>query len=104
VLPEGRSQDLVGNPARLRVQLREFEQVGIDHVILISQAGSIPHETLCESIELFGKEVLPEFKERDQQNAPRKAAETARLNDLCMPRRTPAKKLDPIVISAAGHH
>jgi alkanesulfonate monooxygenase SsuD/methylene tetrahydromethanopterin reductase-like flavin-dependent oxidoreductase (luciferase family) len=103
-LPEGRSQDLVGNPARLRDQLREFEQVGIDHVILISQAGNIPHETLCESIELFGKEVLPEFKERDLKNASRKAAETARLNDLCMPRRAPAKAYEPTVIPAAGHH
>ena len=29
------------------------------------QAGNNKHEDICESIELFGKEVLPEFKERD---------------------------------------
>ena len=43
--------------------------VGIDQVICLSQAGNIPHEMLCESIELFGKEVLPEFKDRDQKRA-----------------------------------
>ena len=83
--PEGRLQDCVGSPDRVRAQLREFEKVGIDHVICLSQAGNIPHEILCESIELFGKEVLPEFKERDQKNAAKKAAETDRLNNLLMP-------------------
>ena len=103
--PEGRLQDCVGSPDRVRAQLREFEKVGIDHVICLSQAGNIPHEILCESIELFGKEVLPEFKERDQKNAAKKAAETDRLNNLLMPKR-PAVKLrnEPSIIRAAGHH
>jgi alkanesulfonate monooxygenase SsuD/methylene tetrahydromethanopterin reductase-like flavin-dependent oxidoreductase (luciferase family) len=103
--PEGRLQDCVGNPDRVRNQLREFESVGIDQVICLSQAGKIPHELLCESIELFGKEVLPEFKERDQRAAGEQAAKMARLNDLCMPRRAPVKlRNEPTVIRAAGHH
>lgn len=103
--PEGRTQDCVGSPERVRDQLREFEAVGIDHVICLSQAGKIPHEILCESIELFGKEVLPEFKERDQKNAAQKAAEVDRLNNLCMPRREkPILATEPTVIRAAGHH
>jgi alkanesulfonate monooxygenase SsuD/methylene tetrahydromethanopterin reductase-like flavin-dependent oxidoreductase (luciferase family) len=103
--PEGRIQDCVGNPERLQRQLREFEAVGIDQVICLSQAGAIPHEILCESIELFGKEVLPEFKERDQKNVAKKAAQVARLNEIAMPRRKQIKlQNEPTVIYAAGHH
>jgi alkanesulfonate monooxygenase SsuD/methylene tetrahydromethanopterin reductase-like flavin-dependent oxidoreductase (luciferase family) len=103
--PEGRLQDCVGDPDRLRAQLREFEAVGIDQVVCLSQAGKIPHELLCESIELFGKEVLPEFKERDEKNARKQAANMQRLNDLCMPRREKIKQRnEPTVIRAAGHH
>ena len=66
VPPEGRIQDCVGTPEMLRKRLREFEEVGIDQVVCLSQAGKIPHELLCSSIELFSREVLPEFKEREQ--------------------------------------
>ncbi|MEI9813857.1 MAG: hypothetical protein WDO18_14970 [Acidobacteriota bacterium] len=103
-IPEGRPQDCVGNPDRLRSQLREFEAIGIDQVICLSQAGNIPHELLCESIELFGKEVLPEFKDRDQKRAGEKAAQVERLNDLCMPRRAVVEQHEPTPIRAAGHH
>ena len=103
--PEGRTQDCVGSPDRLRQQLREFEAVGIDQVICLSQAGNLPHDLLCESIELFGKEVLPEFKERDGKSAGEQAARMARLNDLCMPRREKVlPPTEPTVIYAAGHH
>ncbi len=103
--PEGRVQDCVGTPERLRAQLREFESVGIDQVICLSQAAKIPHEMLCSSMELFSKEVLPEFKERDQKCEPQKAARRARLTELAMPRRPkPEAPSGRTVIRAAGHH
>lgn len=104
-LPEGRTQDCVGTPERLRAQLREFEEVGIDQVICLSQAGKISHEQLCSSIELFSNEVLPEFKERDQKSERQRAERRARLTEITMPRR--AKVEAPkqrTVIRAAGHH
>ena len=103
--PEGRLQDCVGTPERLRAQLREFEQVGIDQVVCLSQAGKVPHEMLCSSIELVCKEVLPEFKERDQQGEGKRAERRARLTEIAMPRRRkiePPK--EPTIIRAAGHH
>lgn len=103
-MPEGRPDDCVGDPDRLREQLRAFEAVGIDQVICLSQAGNIPHEMLCESIELFGKEVLPEFKDRDQKRATEKAAQVERLNELCLPRRAAVAQHEPMPIKAAGHH
>jgi hypothetical protein len=31
-------------------------------VILLNQAGKNTHEHICESLELFGREVMPEFQ------------------------------------------
>jgi alkanesulfonate monooxygenase SsuD/methylene tetrahydromethanopterin reductase-like flavin-dependent oxidoreductase (luciferase family) len=103
--PEGRIQDCVGTPEMLRTRLREFEQVGIDQVVCISQAGKIPHEMLCSSIELFSKEVLPEFKDREQRGTVKQAERRARISERAMakkPKAEPAKT--QTVIRAAGHH
>ena len=35
-----------------------------DELIFVSQAGRNRHEDICESMELFAKEVMPEFAER----------------------------------------
>jgi alkanesulfonate monooxygenase SsuD/methylene tetrahydromethanopterin reductase-like flavin-dependent oxidoreductase (luciferase family) len=103
--PDGRIQDAVGTPEMLRTRLREFEDVGIDQVVCLSQAGKIPHELLCSSIELFTKEVLPEFKDREQKREKEKAAQVARLSEIVMPRKqaVEAPKVRT-VIKAAGHH
>lgn len=103
--PEGRIQDCVGSPERIRKQLREFEEVGIDQVICLSQAGNIPHEMLCSSIELFAKEVLPEIKERDQKSARQQAERRARISERAMARK-PKVEVPEVrtVIRAAGHH
>lgn len=95
----------MGTPDRLRRQLREFEEVGIDQVVCLSQAGKITHETLCSSIELFTKEVMPEFKDRDQRCARQQAERRARLSDIAMARKpkSDAPKIST-VIRAAGHH
>jgi hypothetical protein len=34
----------------------------IDQVILLNQAGKNSHEHICESLELFAREVMPEFR------------------------------------------
>jgi alkanesulfonate monooxygenase SsuD/methylene tetrahydromethanopterin reductase-like flavin-dependent oxidoreductase (luciferase family) len=103
--PEGRIMDCVGGPDMVREQLRKFEEAGIDQVVCLSQAGKIPHGILCESIELFSKEVLPEFKERDQRNARKKAELTARISEKALARKPKVEAGDfKTVIRAAGHH
>ena len=103
--PEGRTQDCVGTPERLRAQLKEFEEVGIDQVICLSQAAKVPHEMLCSSMELFSKEVLPEFKERDRKSERHRAERRARLSEVAMPRRVKMEApKEKTVIRAAGHH
>ena len=104
-MPEGRIQDCVGTPDMLRTRLREFEAVGIDQVICISQAGKIPHELLCSSIELFSKEVLAEFKERELAGQRKKAERNARISEKAMARKKPVEgPKEQLVIRAAGHH
>ena len=103
--PEGRTQDCVGTPAMLRQRLRDFEQAGIDQVLCISQAGKIPHDLLCSSIQLFSKEVLPEFKERDLANADRRSERRARMNERALARKPKVEApKSEVIIRAAGHH
>ena len=56
----------VGTPAQVREYLRRFEEAGVDQVIFVMQAGRNRHEHIMDSIEIFGREVLPEFIDRDE--------------------------------------
>jgi len=55
---------LIGSPETIRHKLRKFEDSNVDQVILLNQAGRNRHEDICESLELFAAEVMPEFNER----------------------------------------
>ncbi|HYM31228.1 MAG TPA: LLM class flavin-dependent oxidoreductase [Candidatus Cybelea sp.] len=55
------SGGLVGSPETLRRKLRKFETSHVDQIILLNQAGKNSHEHICEGLELFAKEVMPEF-------------------------------------------
>ena len=53
---------LIGSPDTIRRKLRKFQSSNIDQVVLLNQAGRNTHEHICESLELFAKEVMPEFQ------------------------------------------
>jgi hypothetical protein len=53
---------LIGSPETIRRKLRRFRTSHIDQVILLNQAGRNSHEHICESLELFASEVMPEFR------------------------------------------
>jgi alkanesulfonate monooxygenase SsuD/methylene tetrahydromethanopterin reductase-like flavin-dependent oxidoreductase (luciferase family) len=55
---------LIGSPDTIRQRLRLFEEAHVDQVILLNQAGKTSHQDICESLELFAKEVMPEFQAR----------------------------------------
>ena len=55
------SGGLIGSPETLRRKLRRFETSHIDSVILLNQAGKNTHAHICESLDLFAREVMPEF-------------------------------------------
>ena len=57
----------VGNPdACIRV-IEEFESMGVDEVMPIFQAGHATHEEVMNSLRLFGKYVIPHFRQKEQR-------------------------------------
>jgi alkanesulfonate monooxygenase SsuD/methylene tetrahydromethanopterin reductase-like flavin-dependent oxidoreductase (luciferase family) len=52
---------LIGSPETIRRRLRMFRDAHVDQVILLNQAGKTPHKDICASLELFAREVMPEF-------------------------------------------
>jgi luciferase family oxidoreductase group 1 len=64
---------LIGSPETIRRRLRDFEATGVDQVILLAQAGRTAHEDICRSLELFAREVMPEFHAREDEHARWKA-------------------------------
>lgn len=83
----------IGTPEDMRKHLRKFEEVGVDQVTFIQQAGMNKHEHICESLALFGQEVLPEFKEREVARETKKAEELAPYIDAAMQRK---KYIEPL--------
>jgi alkanesulfonate monooxygenase SsuD/methylene tetrahydromethanopterin reductase-like flavin-dependent oxidoreductase (luciferase family) len=84
----------VGSPQKIREYMRRFEDIGVDQMMFL--LPPVPHERIMESLERFGKEVLPEFIERDAAAAAAKAKRLEPVIDAAMSRRvddTPA--LDP---------
>jgi alkanesulfonate monooxygenase SsuD/methylene tetrahydromethanopterin reductase-like flavin-dependent oxidoreductase (luciferase family) len=87
MLPEAGAQRGIGTPAQLRDHLRGFEEAGVDQVIFIQQGGRNRHEHICESLELFAKQVMPEFKERGAARERRKQEELASVLERAMARK-----------------
>ena len=54
---------IAGNPESCITTIQMYEDIGVDQVMLIMQTETIPHEKVMESIELYGKEVIPAFNE-----------------------------------------
>jgi hypothetical protein len=60
---------LIGSPETIRKKLRRFRSSHIDQVILLNQAGKNSHEHICDSLELFAREVMPEFQHDPEHEA-----------------------------------
>jgi alkanesulfonate monooxygenase SsuD/methylene tetrahydromethanopterin reductase-like flavin-dependent oxidoreductase (luciferase family) len=63
----GRRGGFMGSPEFIRNNLRRYEAAHLDAMIFIAQCGDRKHEHIMESLELFAKEVMPEFKERHRE-------------------------------------
>ena len=63
----GSLRGAIGTPEQITDLVRRYEAAGVDQVIFVSQAGRNRHEHICESIELFGQEVLPRFEEQRER-------------------------------------
>ena len=77
----------VGTPEQIRAYLRRYEECGVDQVIFCFQAGNNRHEHIMEALDLFGREVLPEFAERDEKIQRDKEQRLAPVLDAVMARK-----------------
>jgi alkanesulfonate monooxygenase SsuD/methylene tetrahydromethanopterin reductase-like flavin-dependent oxidoreductase (luciferase family) len=77
----------IGTPEDLANHLRKFEKAGVDQVTFIQQAGMNRHEHICDALELFAAEVMPEFKARTAEREKRKQAELAPYIEAALKRR-----------------
>jgi alkanesulfonate monooxygenase SsuD/methylene tetrahydromethanopterin reductase-like flavin-dependent oxidoreductase (luciferase family) len=76
---EGRAQNtaalgLIGSPETLRRRLRKMQDTHVDQVILLVQTGRTDHEDMCEALQLFATEVMPEFHEAEKDHQVWKSA------------------------------
>jgi alkanesulfonate monooxygenase SsuD/methylene tetrahydromethanopterin reductase-like flavin-dependent oxidoreductase (luciferase family) len=85
----------VGTPDQLREFLGRYEEAGVDQLIFVMQAGKNRHEDIMSSLELFGTEVLPEFKERDVEASERKARDLEPVVEQVLARREDTAPLLP---------
>jgi len=67
----------IGTPEELSNHLRKFEEAGVDQVTFIQQGGRNKHEHICEALELFASDVMPEFKENEEKREKEKMEELA---------------------------
>ena len=77
----------VGDVEQVREYVRRYEQAGVDELIFVLQAGNNRHEHICEAIELFAREILPEFAERADEAEKEKEERLAPAIEAAMARR-----------------
>ncbi len=99
----GSLRGAIGTPQQIEELLTRYEEAGVDQVIFVSQAGRNRHEDICESLELFGKTVLPRFAERADEVEEAKLGRLSGAIDAALARRSPPRSADPAyVITSQG--
>jgi alkanesulfonate monooxygenase SsuD/methylene tetrahydromethanopterin reductase-like flavin-dependent oxidoreductase (luciferase family) len=92
-LPPAGANRGIGTPAELRQHLAGFEAAGVDQVAFIQQGGRNRHEHICEALELFAGEVMPDFKEREADRQRRKLEALAPFIEKAMARKERTREL-----------
>jgi hypothetical protein len=90
----------VGNPNEVRKHFRSLEEAGVDQVILLQQGGNYQHEDICESLELLGREVFPEFRERHERRHLEKTHKLGPYIEAANERVAKAEPFEPEVVES----
>lgn len=53
---------LVGTPDSVQAGVQRYADLGVDQLICIVQVGRVRHDDICDSLRLFGKEIIPKFR------------------------------------------
>lgn len=90
----GSLRGAIGTPDQVRDLLRRYSAAGVDQVVFVSQAGNNRHEHICESLELFAREVLPDCREWAEANEATKAERLAEASKSALGRRPAPRTSD----------
>ena len=55
---------IIGTPEECVEKIMRYQEAGIDQLLCYKQFGDLPHEKVKRSMELLGKEVIPELERR----------------------------------------
>ena len=83
----------IGTPEDMRAHIRSLQAAGVDQMIVLQQAGRNRHEHICEALELFTAEVMPEFSRDREAREAAKAKELAPYIEAAMKRKKWMKPL-----------
>ena len=92
-LPDEAANRGIGTPDQLRTHLRAFADAGVDQVVFIQQGGNNRHEDICASLDLFAREVMPEFKQAEVERVARKQEALAPYLEAALARKKWMPKL-----------
>jgi alkanesulfonate monooxygenase SsuD/methylene tetrahydromethanopterin reductase-like flavin-dependent oxidoreductase (luciferase family) len=97
----GALRGAIGTPDQVRELLRGYEDAGVDQVVFVSQAGRNRHEHICESLELFAAEVMPDFAEHEAEREKAKLERLAPAMEAALARRSPRREAPDATIQTA---
>jgi len=92
-LPPAGADHGIGTPDQLRTHLRHFEESGVDQTVFIQQGGRNQHRDICEALELFARDVMPEFRAREIAREKQKQEELAPYIEKAMARKQMTKPM-----------
>jgi alkanesulfonate monooxygenase SsuD/methylene tetrahydromethanopterin reductase-like flavin-dependent oxidoreductase (luciferase family) len=87
----GSLRGAIGTPTQIRELIGGYQAAGVDQLVFVSQAGRTRHEHICESLELFADQVLPEFAEQADQLDHDKAQRLQGAVEAALARREPPR-------------
>jgi alkanesulfonate monooxygenase SsuD/methylene tetrahydromethanopterin reductase-like flavin-dependent oxidoreductase (luciferase family) len=88
----GSLRGAIGTPEQIADLVRRYEAVGVDQIVFVSQAGPNRHEDICESLELFGEKVIPQFAEQAEEAEREKLERLAPAMEAALARREPPRE------------
>ncbi len=86
----------IGTPEDMTRHLLELQDSGIDQVILMQQAGRNRHEHICETLEIFAREVMPKLTAGREEREAKKAEELTPYIEAALARK---QKMAPLAES-----
>jgi alkanesulfonate monooxygenase SsuD/methylene tetrahydromethanopterin reductase-like flavin-dependent oxidoreductase (luciferase family) len=89
----GSLRGAIGTPDQIRDLLRGYADAGVDQVIFVSQTGRNRHDHICESLDLFAREVMPEFHDGEETREKAKLERLAPAMEAALARRSGPREM-----------